>query len=377
MTMGGRTLNTTTFLQRHLNASDEETPRLIDMASAALSESTDFALGPGSEERLWRYLQYPYYLGLFARRAVLAEGVSSPVKERLCHAVLQINVHLDEGQEPGPGLFQLAAWLGSNERLERQDFLGLRRGLIWLPRLTSSYVEPVSDIFPACDGIFQVGNVERAESVELILMILTAKEAIGNQGRFIFDHLMDLENIPMSLKREVCKVVVENAIPFPRGKYAHPIPTTAEEQDRLSIRFLPGSVRRRAVVWLARLGRNPNDLLRGLLKPNTVRGYGGDHVASGALDLLDEAWGEIDENLRMNLLHCAADLPDTAVRKRAYILGEKYLGVPFLRQSLDDKAKSLREWANSRLERRDRGEFPSHEELRAELEEEIEDVEAD
>lgn len=366
-------MDTSTFLKHHLDASDEEIPRLIDMASRALSEGTDFTVGPGSDERLWRYLQYPYYLGLFARRVVVAEGVSPHVKEKLCHAVLQINMHLDEGQEPGPGLFQLTAWLGENKTLSRQDYLGLRRGLIWLPRLTDNYVEPTEDIFPACEGVFRDTDISRDEAVELILMILTAKEAIGAQGRDIFDHLMELSSISKSLKREVCQIVVQNAIPFPRGEYQHPLETSAEEQDRLSIRFLPGNVRRRAVVWLARLGRDSHELLKRLLKPNTVRGYGGDQVASGALDLLDEQWFDIEEEIRLGLLRKAADLPDTAVRKRAYILGEKYLGLDFLRQSLDDKAKSLREWARERLDRREAGEIASEEELRAELEEDLEE----
>ena len=370
-------MDTSTFLQRHLEATDEETPRLIEMASAALREGTDFPVGPGSEERLWRYLQYPYYLGLFARRVVVANGISPHVKEKLCHAVLQINMHLDEGQEPGPGLFQLTAWLGQNKVLTHQDYLGLRRGLIWLPRLTDSYVETIDFIFPATEGIFRDTDIGRDESVELILMILTAKESIGSQGREIFDHLMGLGTINKSLKREVCQIVVQNAIPFPRGEYQHPIETTAEEQDRLSIRFLPGGVRRRAVVWLARLGRDSHDLLKRLLKPNTVRGYGGDHVASGALDLLDEQWFDIEEEIRLGLLRKAADLPDTAVRKRAYILGEKYLGLDFLKQSLDDKAKSLREWARERLDRREAGEVPTAEELRAELEEELEEPDAE
>ncbi len=366
-------MDTSTFLKRHLEATDEETPRLIEMAATALAEGTDFSIGPGAEERLWRYLQYPYYLGLFARRVVEAEGISAHVKEKLCHAVLQINMHLDEGQEPGPGLFQLTAWLGQNKLLWREDYMGLRRGLIWLPRLTNSYIESTDYIFPACDGIFRDTDTSREESIELILMILTAKEAIGPQGRDIFDHIMEMSSITKSLKREVCQIVVQNAIPFPRGEYQHPIETTAEEQDRLSIRFLPGAVRRRAVVWLARLGRDSYELLKRLLKPNTVRGYGGDQVASGALDLLDEQWFDIEEEIRLGLLRKAADLPDTAVRKRAYILGEKYLGLDFLRQSLDDKAKSLREWAKDRLDRREAGELPTEDELKAELEEDLED----
>merc|ERR1711974_190154 len=134
------------------------------MASRALSEGTDFQLGPGSDEKLWRYLQYPYYLGLFARLVVVAEGVSPHVKEKLCHAVLQINMHLDEGQEPGPGLFQLTAWLGEHKTLSRQDYLGLRRGLIWLPRLTDNYVEPTVDIFPACEGVFRDTDISRDEA---------------------------------------------------------------------------------------------------------------------------------------------------------------------------------------------------------------------
>lgn len=366
-------MDTSTFLKRHLEASDEETPRLIEMASDALSEGTDFPVGPGAEERLWRYLQYPYYLGLFARRVVTAPGISPHVKEKLCHAVLQINVHLDEGQEPGPGLFQLTAWLGEERTLSRDDYLGLRRGLIWLPRLTDSYIESVDFIFPATEGVFRDAEISREESIELILMILTAKESIGSQGREIFDHIMGLSSLTKSLKREVCQIVVQNAIPFPRGEYQHPLETSAEEQDRLSIRFLPGNVRRRAVVWLARLGRDSHELLKRLLKPNTVRGYGGDQVASGALDLLDERWFDIEEEIRLGLLRKAADLPDTAVRKRAYILGEKYLGLDFLRQSLDDKAKSLREWAKERLERREAGEIPSEEDLARELEEDLEE----
>jgi hypothetical protein len=350
-------VDTSTFLKQHLDASDDETPRLIEMASKALEEGSDFAVGTGTEERLWRYLQYPYYLGLFARRVVTAPGISPHVKEKLCHAVLQINMHLDEGQEPGPGLFQLTAWLGEEKMLSRSDYLGLRRGLIWLPRLTDSYIESRDFIFPATEGVFRDAEISREESVELILMVLTAKESIGEQGRDIFDHIMGLNTLSKSLKREVCHIVVQNAIPFPRGEYEHPLETSAEEQDRLSIRFLPGTVRRRAVVWLARLGRDSEELLTRLLKPNTVRGYGGDHVASGALDLLDERWFDIEEEIRLGLLNKAADLPDTAVRKRAYILGEKYLGLDFLRQSLDDKAKSLREWAKERLEKREAGEI--------------------
>lgn len=366
-------MDTSTFLKRHLSATNEETPRLVEMASEALAAGTDFPVSPGNEERLWRYLQYPYYLGLFARRVVTAPGISPHVKQKLCHAVLQINIHLDEGQEPGPGLFQLTAWLGEARALTRDDYLGLRRGLIWLPRLTDSYIEGTENIFPATEGIFRDTDISREESIELILMVLTAKEAIGTQGREIFDHLMQLGSLTKSLKREVCQIVVQNAIPFPRGEYQHPLETTAEEQDRLSIRFLPGNVRRRAVVWLARLGRDSHELLKRLLKPNTVRGYGGDQVASGALDLLDERWFDIEEPIRLGLLRKAADLPDTAVRKRAYILGEKYLGLDFLRQSLDDKAKSLREWARERLDRREAGEIPSEEELAAELEEDLEE----
>ncbi|MFU8802964.1 MAG: hypothetical protein ACNA8W_04055 [Bradymonadaceae bacterium] len=366
-------MNTTIFLQRHLDASDEETPRLIEMAMSALTQGTDFPVGAGAEERLWRYLQYPYYLGLFAQKVVVADGISEHVKEKLCHAVLQINMHLDQGQEPGPGLFQLSAWLGRHGSLSHEDYLGLRKGLIWLPRLTDSYVEGVGFILPACDGVFRDPLIRREQSVEIVLMILTAKEAIGDQGREIFDHLMDMDILNKSLKREVCQIVVQNAIPFPRGEYQHPLETSAQEQDRLSIRFLPGAVRRRAVVWLARLGKDPLELLKRLLKPNTVRGYGGDQVASGALDLLDERWEHIEDELRLSLLRKAADLPDTAVRKRAYILGEKYLGLDFLRQALDDKAKSLREWAEDRLDRRERGEVPSDEDLQAELEEDFGD----
>lgn len=365
-------MNTTIFLQRHLDASDEELPRLIEMATIALSKGTDFPVGSGTEERLWRYLQYPFYLGLFAQKVVGADDISNPVKEKLCHAVLQINMHLDPGQEPGPGLFQLAAWLGKNHLLSLEDYLGLRKGIIWLPRLTDSYVEETQLILPACDGIFRDLNIPREQAIELVLMILTAKEAIGDQGREIFDHMMELGGLNNTLKRELCQIIVQNAIPFPRGEYEHPIDTSANEQDRLSIRFLPGSVRRRAVVWLARLGKDPLELLKNLLKPNTVRGYGGDQVASGALDLLDERWELIGEELRKNLLRKAADLPDTAVRKRAYILGEKYVGLDFLRQALDDKAKSLREWAEDRLERRERGEMPSEDQLQAELEQDDE-----
>ncbi len=371
------TLDTSTFLKKHLDATEEEIPRLIDMATSSLAEGTDFPVGASTEERLWRYLRYPYYLGLFARRVVAADGISYHVKEKLCHAVLQINMHLEQGQEPGPGLFSLTSWLHQHDSLAREDYLGLRRGLIWLPRLTDSYIESATHILPACQGIFGSTDIGRDESIELILMILTAKEAIGVQGRDIFDYLMALDTLNKSLKREVCHIVVQNAIPFPRGEFEHPIDTDAQEQDRLSIRFLPGNVRRRAVVWLARLGRDPDDLLKRLLKPNTVRGYGGDQVASGAPDLLDEKWEEIGPEIRLGLLRRAADLPDTAVRKRAYILGEKYMGVDFLRQSLDDKAKSLREWARERLERRERGEIPTEDELRAELAEDLEESEDD
>ena len=366
-------MNTTIFLKRHLDATDEEIPRLIDMAIASLSSSTDYPGGSGAEERLWRYLQYPYYLGLFAQKVVAADGISPHVKEKLCHAVLQINMHLDRGQEPGPGIFQLAAWLSDQGLLSHEDYLGLRKGLIWLPRLTSNYVEPTHYILPACDGIFRNPNIERDEMIELVLMILTAKEAIGDQGREIFDHMMKMDVLNKSLKREVCQIVVEMAIPFPRGEYEHPIETTDQEQDRLSIRFLPGAVRRLAVVWLARLGKDPMELLKRLLKPNTVRGHGGDHVASGALDLLNEQWDTIKEDTRLGLLKKAANLPDTAVRKRAYILGEKFKGVEFLRQARDDKAKSLREWAEDRLEARERGEEPTFHELTEELAEELED----
>lgn len=366
-------MNTTIFLQRHLDATDEEIPRLIEMATAALSSSTDYPGGSGNEERLWRYLQYPYYLGLFAQRVVAAEGISPHVKEKLSHAVLQINMHLEQGQEPGPGLFQLTSWLAQAGLLSHDDYLGLRKGLIWLPRLTDNYVEDAELIMPACDGIFRDPQIRREQMIELVLMILTAKEAIGDQGRVIFDHLMQLTALNKSLKREVCQIVVEHAIPFPRGEYQHPIETSAAEQDRLSIRFLPGGVRRLSVVWLARLGKDSMELLKRLLKPNTVRGHGGDQVASGALDLLDEQWQDIPEETRLGLLRKAADLPDTAVRKRAYILGEKYLGLDFLRQALDDKAKSLREWAEERLERRERGELATEEDLAAELMEELEE----
>lgn len=366
-------LDTSTFLKKHLDASEEEIPRLTDMAMSALTEGTDFPVGANAEERLWRYLQYPYYLGLFAQRVVRAHGISKHVKEKLCHAVLQINMHLDQGQEPGPGLFSLSAWLSEHKCLTREDYLGLRRGLIWLPRLTDSYIEDLEFVLPACEGIFRDTRIQRDESIELILMILTAKEAIGAQGRDIFDHLMGLSTLNRSLKREVCQIVVHNPIPFPRGEFEHPLETSAQEQDRLSIRFLPGNVRRRAVIWLSRLGRDPDELLKRLLKPNTVRGYGGDQVASGALDLLDEKWDDIDEEGRLALLRKAADLPDTAVRKRAYILGEKYLGLEFLKQSLDDKAKSLREWARERLDRREAGEIPTAEELKAELAEDLDD----
>ncbi|TDP62366.1 hypothetical protein [Bradymonas sediminis] len=366
-------MNTTTFLKRHLDASDEEILRLIEMATNALVESTDYPAGGNPEERVWRYLQYPYYLGLFARRVVAAEGISNHVKEKLCHACLQVNLHLEEGQEPGPGLFMLTAWLGTHSLLTRRDYLGLRRGIIWLPRLTSNYEEHEEYLIPACRGIFTNFKISREESIEIILMVLTAKEAIGARGRPIFDFLMSLDALNKTLKREVCNIVVENAIPFPRGEYEHPLECNSQEQDRLSIRFLPGSVRRRAVVWLARLGGDPMDLLKKLLKPGTVRGYGGDHVASGALDLLDEQWENIEEQTRLALLAKAADLPDTSVRKRAYILGEKYMGMEFLEQSLDDKAKSLREWARERLERREVEGPPSIEQLQAELEEEIEE----
>ncbi len=343
------------------------------MAVAALSKGTDYPGAGGGDERLWRYLQYPYYLGLFAQRVVAAHGISAHVKEKLCHAVLQINMHLDKGQEPGPGLFQLASWLADQSLLSFEDYLGLRKGLIWLPRLTDNYVEPTEFILPACDGIFRIPRIERDQTIELILMILTAKEAIGDQGREIFNHLMELNGLNKSLKREICQIVVEMAIPFPRGEYEHPLETTEQEQDRLSIRFLPGAVRRLSVVWLARLGKEPLELLTRLLKPNTVRGHGGAHVASGALDLLNEEWDEIEPEVRISLLKKAANLPDTAVRKRAYILGEKFKGQEFLEQALDDKAKSLREWAEERIELRANGHEPTAEELSEELAEELEE----
>jgi hypothetical protein len=367
-------LNTKTFLKTHLDASEQEIPRLVEMAHGALDEETDYSPEDDPADRLWRYLQYPYYLGLFAQRVVAAYGISPGVKEKLCHAVLQVNLNLEKGQEPGPGLFQLAAWLGENDRLTGEDYRGLRRGIIWLPRLTDTYEEPLEYILPACRGVFSDTDITYDESVELILMILTAKEAIGEKGRDIFDFILELDSLQAQLKRDVCDIVVEKAIPFPRGEFDHPRPTSAEEQDRLSIRFQPGSVRRRAVVWLAKLGRDPLELLNTLLKPNTVRGYGGDHVASGALDLLSEKWEDLEEETRMELLEKAASLPDTSVRKRAYILGEKNIGREFLEQSLDDKAKSLRHWASDRLQARDeRDEPPTAEELQEELEEPLED----
>jgi hypothetical protein len=365
-------LNTETFLQENLDASEEEIPTLVDYAEAALEGVTDYNIEE-EQGRLWRYLQYPYYLGLFARNVIEAAGISDQVKEKLAHAVLQVNLKLDESQEPGPGVFQLTAWLGEHKCLTREDYLGFRKGIIWLPRLTDKYAERQDYVLPACKGIFRDTDVSEEESVELILMILTAKEAIGDQGRPIFDFLMNLPSLNNDLKSEVCQIVVKKAIPFPRGEYDHPLPTNAEEQDRLSIRFLPGDVRRRAVVWLSRLGETTVELLRDLLKPNTVRGYGGDHVASGALDLLNEEWEELEEETRLELLDVAASLPDTSVRRRAYILGEKYLGLDFLEQSLDDKAKSLRQWARKRLEKRDNEGAPTNAELQAELEEPIED----
>jgi len=367
-------LNTKTFLQNHLDAPNQEIPRLVNMAEGALREETDFEEEAEETDRLWRYLQYPYYLGLFAQRVVAAQGISPPVKEKLSHAVLQVNLHLEKGQEPGPGFFQLTAWLGEHGRLTNEDYLGLRRGIIWLPRLTDNYEEDLQDVLHACEGVFRDTDISYEESVELILMVLTAKEAIGENGRAIFDFILELGTLGDDLKREVCNIVVEKAIPFPRGEFDHPRPTNAKEQDRLSIRFQPGSVRRRAVVWLAKLGEDPEELLDALLKPNTVRGYGGDHVASGALDLLSYEWDDLDEEVRLELLEKAADLPDTSVRKRAYILGEKNIGIEFLEQSLDDKAKSLRHWASDRLQEREEEETPpTKEELQTELEEPLED----
>jgi hypothetical protein len=366
-------LNTQNFLKSHLDAPEREIPRLIDMAKTALADETDYSEESDSPDRLWRYLQYPYYLGLFAQRVVAAQGISKPVKEKLSHSVLQVNMHLEKGQEPGPGFFQLSAWLGENRLLTNEDYLGLRRGIIWLPRLTDNYREALDDILKACEGVFRDTDITYDESVELILMVLTAKEAIGDNGREIFDFILELDTLSDELKRDVCDIVVEKAIPFPRGEFDHPRPTNAEEQDRLSIRFQPGTVRRRAVVWLAKLGRDPLALLDNLLKPNTVRGYGGDHVASGALDLLSLKWDDLGEDVRLELLEKAADLPDTSVRKRAYILGEKNLGIEFLERSLDDKAKSLRHWASDRLQERENNPDPTKEELQAELEEELED----
>lgn len=366
-------MNTQKFLEHHLQAPEQEIPRLVDMAKSALSEETDYEEEEEGTDRLWRYLQYPYYLGLFAQRVVSALGISAPVKEKLCHSVLQVNMHLEKGQEPGPGFFQLSAWLGENGRLTNEDYRGLRRGIIWLPRLTDNYREELDDILAACKGVFGDTDVTYDESVELILMILTAKEAIGANGREIFDFILELDSLEAQLKRDVCDIVVEKAIPFPRGEFDHPRPTNDEEQDRLSIRFQPGSVRRRAVVWLAKLGRDPLTLLNDLLKPNTVRGYGGDHVASGALDLLSRQWDDLGEETRLELLEKAADLPDTSVRKRAYILGEKNLGLDFLEQSLDDKAKSLRHWASDRLQVREEEPHPTKEELQEELETPLEE----
>ena len=366
-------MNTKKFLQHHLDAPEREIPRLVSMAKNSLEEETDYEEEDEDSDRLWRYLQYPYYLGLFAQRVVAAQGISAPVKEKLCHAVLQVNNHLEKGQEPGPGFFQLTAWLGEHGRLTNEDYLGLRRGIIWLPRLTDNYREKLDDVLPACRGVFGDTDITYEESVELILMILTAKEAIGDNGRKIFDYILELDTLAAQLKRDVCDIVVEKAIPFPRGEFDHPRPTNAEEQDRLSIRFQPGGVRRRAVVWLAKLGRDPLELLEDLLKPNTVRGYGGDHVASGALDLLSLQWDDLGEDVRLELLEKAADLPDTSVRKRAYILGEKNLGIEFLEQSLDDKAKSLRHWASDRLQEREDNPDPTKEELQAELETPLED----
>ncbi len=97
--MESNPLDTSTFLKKNLNATDEEIPRLSEMAMAALTEGTDFPLNTNAEERLWRYLQYPYYLGLFAQRVVAAVGISKHVKEKLCHAVLQINMHLNQDKE--------------------------------------------------------------------------------------------------------------------------------------------------------------------------------------------------------------------------------------------------------------------------------------
>jgi len=366
-------LNTEKFLRHHLDAPEKEIPRLVEMAHESLSNETDYDENDTDRNRMWRYLQYPYYLGLFAQKVVAAQGISPSVKEKLCHSVLQVNDHLEKGQEPGPGFFQLTAWLGENDRLTRQDYEGLRRGIIWLPRLTDNYREELDDILAACEGVLGDVDVSDSEAVELILMVLTAKEAIGAEGRNIFDFILELDSLDRSLKLDVCDIVVEKAIPFPRGEFDHPLPTNDKEQDRLSIRFQPGSVRRRAVVWLAKLGRDAEELLDDLLEPDTVRHSGGDHVASGALDLLSLKWNDLDEETRLDLLERAADLPDTSVRKRAYILGEKNIGLEFLEQSLDDKAKSLRQWAEARLEEREEEPHPTEEELQAELEEELED----
>jgi len=343
-------MDTTTFLRKTFSMTyKEDTYPLVRLGARVISDHVGGVLISHVSDDLWRYLKSPKYWGLFTREALRDPTITPRVKDLAARKHIRSCGDIDPEQEPGPGLFESASHLASRGKLTREDILSFRKALIRAARLKQTYLSPVSEINQALSAIMWFGKLSNAQKEDILIIALMAEEMLGNQSRFVYNHLMGIEG-HKDLKRSLCETIVYAPVPFERGDYDFPFPTSPEEKDILGVRFMPGEVRRIAVTWLGELGGDPHDILKRVIRSSLARDFGGTSVLSGAIDLLDSKWDVLDKKQRERALSKAIAMPDISIRKRAYLIGEQHLGISFLKKSLKDKAKSLRKWGRSRIE---------------------------
>ena len=340
-------MNTTLFLRQAIEPPDSELESLAILAVQSVNSQLDHQDRCDLSD-CWRYLKSPVQWGFFVKSLIGVEIFSRRTKTRACHMLFDLCNILDVDQEPPPWLFRAMSWLAENGKLRKQDILGFRKALIRAVRYSETYLERADDIQTALAAILWYGDLTQTEKADVIITALLAREVIGNQGRYVFDALMN-ESAYANVKEAVCRPIVEKPIPFDRSHYDFPFETTSSEKDLLTVRFTPGNIRRTAVIWMVRLQEEPVDTLKKTIKSSVARGFGGDAVLAGSIDVLDESWEKIDEKSREKLLRKAITMPDTGIRKRAYLVGERRIGREFMERTLKDKAQSIRDWGSSRL----------------------------
>lgn len=340
-------MNTKTFLSQAIEPPSGELRSLAILAVKSVNEHLDYQDRCDISD-CWRYLKSPVQWGCFVKALLEVDRFNQSTKVRACHMLFDLCCILDVEQEPPPWLFRAISWLSMQNELRRQDILGFRKALIRAVRYSDTYLERAEDVQTALASILWYGDLTQVEKADVIVTALLAREVIGNQGRHIFDALMRESAYP-DVKEAVCRPIVEKPIPFDRSHYSFPFETSDPEKDLLTVRFTPGNIRRTAVMWMVRLQEEPVETLKKTIKSSVARGFGGDAVLAGSIDVLDESWDRIDEKSRERLLRKAITMPDTGIRKRAYLVGERRIGREFMERTLKDKAQSIRDWGTSRL----------------------------